>query len=84
MNVPFGTTESQGTPRSAQGAPTPPLTSLLEHLARSGVISKQHALEASEWKRCNDKDKRGIIEILEQVFNVPADPLRQAVAQYYA
>ena len=84
MDAPFETTESQGTPRQVQGAAAPPLTSLLEHLARSGVISKQHAMDASEWKRRNEKDKRGLVEILEQIFSVPADPLRQAVAQYYA
>ncbi len=48
-----------------------------------GVVSNQQAHEAAEWKRRNDKDKRGLAEILEDLFG-PRDPLRQAVAQYYA
>ena len=84
MDAPYETVEGPPVPRSSTSGAAPPLTSLLEHLARSGVISKQHAVDATEWKRKNEKDKRGLIEILEQVLNVPADPLRQAVAQYYA
>jgi type IV pilus assembly protein PilB len=84
MDAPYETVEGPSAPRPAPAGAAPPLTSLLEHLARSGVISKQHGVDATEWKRKNERDKRGLVEILEQVLNVPADPLRQAVAQYYA
>jgi type IV pilus assembly protein PilB len=84
MDASYEIAEGPPLPRPSTSSTAPPLTSLLEHLARSGVISKQHAVDAAEWKRRNEKDKRGLVEILEQVFNVPADALRQAVAQYYA
>lgn len=81
-----GTVESRepAAPRPAPAGGGQPLTTLLEHLARTGVISRQQAVDASEWKRRNDKDRRGLVEILEQVFGINPDPLRQAVAQYYA
>jgi len=70
--------------RPVLAAPRQPLASFLDHLIKTGVVSKQQAREASEWKQQNPKDKRGLPEILEEVFNVARDPLRQAVAQYYA
>ena len=84
MDAPYETAEGPPVPRPAPAGAAPPLTSLLEHLVRSGRISKQHGVDPTDRKRKNDKDKRGLVEILEQVLNVPADPLRQAVAQYYA
>ena len=71
-------------PRPVLAAARQPLASFLDHLVKTGVVSKQQAREASEWKQQNPKDKRGLPEILEEVFAVPRDPLRQAVAQYYA
>ncbi len=72
------------TPRPVHVAPRQPLTAFLEHLIKAGVITQQQASDASEWKRRNEKDKRGLAEILEEVLAVPREPLRQAVAQYYA
>jgi type II secretory ATPase GspE/PulE/Tfp pilus assembly ATPase PilB-like protein len=71
-------------PKQPVTSSRPPLASFLEHLVKSGVVTKQQALEAAEWKRRNDKDKRGLAEILEEEFAVPRDPIRQAIAQYYA
>jgi type IV pilus assembly protein PilB len=71
-------------PKPPAAASRAPLASFLEHLVKTGVVTKQQAFEAAEWKRRNDKDKRGLAEVLEEVFAVPRDPLRQAIAQYYA
>jgi type IV pilus assembly protein PilB len=70
--------------RPAQAASRQPLSSFLDHLVKTGVVTRQQAAEASEWKRRNEKDKRGVAEVLEEVFAVPRNPLRQAIAQFYA
>jgi type II secretory ATPase GspE/PulE/Tfp pilus assembly ATPase PilB-like protein len=70
--------------RPAQAPSRQPLSSFLDHLVKTGVVTRQQAGEASEWKRRNEKDKRGVAEVLEEVFAVPREPLRQAIAQFYA
>jgi type IV pilus assembly protein PilB len=60
------------------------MTSFLEHLVRTGTISKEIAIQVSEWKQQREQDKRGLIDILREEFGVPRDVLQFQVAQFYA
>ena len=65
-------------------ASRPMMTSFLEHLVRNGTISKEIAVQAADWKRTRERDKRGLIDILREEFGVPRDVLQCEVAQFYA
>jgi type IV pilus assembly protein PilB len=62
----------------------PPMNSFLEHLLRNGIVSKEIAVQASEWKQARDRDKRSLIDVLREEFGVPRDVLQYQVAQFYA
>lgn len=71
--------------RAAKPAgPRPMMTSFLEHLVRNGTISKEVAVQVSEWKQKKEQDKRGLVDILREEFGVPRDVLQYQVAQFYA
>jgi type IV pilus assembly protein PilB len=70
-------------PRASSG-PRPTMNSFLEHLVRNGIISKEIAIQASEWKQTRDRDKRSLIDVLREEFGVPRDVLQYQVAQFYA
>ncbi len=70
--------------RTSNTAPTPVLASFIEYLVRNQVITKDQAIQATEWKRQNETDKRPLLEVLKEEFGVSADQLGQHVAQYYA
>ncbi len=60
------------------------MTSFLEHLVRNGTISREVAVQVSEWKQNKERDKRGLVDILREEFGVPRDVLQYQVAQFYA
>ena len=65
-------------------APKGAMTSFLEHLIRTGTISREIAVQVSEWKQKKEQDKRGLVDILREEFGVPRDVLQFQVAQFYA
>jgi type IV pilus assembly protein PilB len=60
------------------------MTSFLEHLVRNRIISEEVAVQAAEWKKGNERDKRSLIEILKEEFGLSQDVLHYQVAQFYA
>ena len=76
-------TAAPGT-KSPGGAPRPFMTSFLEHLVRNRIISEEVAMQAAEWKKQNERDKRSLIEILKEEFGLSQDVLHYQVAQFYA
>ncbi|MEW6509918.1 MAG: ATPase, T2SS/T4P/T4SS family [Bacteroidota bacterium] len=70
--------------RTTMGGPRPFMTSFLEHLVRNRIISEEVAMQASEWKKQNERDKRSLIEILKEEFGLSQDVLHYQVAQFYA
>ena len=71
-------------PKTQAGAPRPFMTSFLEHLVRNRIISEEVAMQAAEWKKHNEKDKRSLVEILKEEFGLSQDVLHYQVAQFYA
>jgi type IV pilus assembly protein PilB len=71
-------------PKTPAGGPRPFMTSFLEHLVRNRIISEDVAVQAAEWKKGNEKDKRSLIEILKEEFGLSQDVLHYQVAQFYA
>jgi hypothetical protein len=70
--------------KTAGGGPRPFMTSFLEHLVRNRIISEDVAMQAAEWKKHNERDKRSLIEILKEEFGLSQDVLHYQVAQFYA
>jgi len=70
--------------RPQAGGPRPFMTSFLEHLVRNRIISEEVAMQAAEWKKQNERDKRSLIEILKEEFGLSQDVLHYQVAQFYA
>jgi type IV pilus assembly protein PilB len=60
------------------------MTSFLEHLVRNRIISDDVAMQAADWKKQNERDKRSLIEILKEEFGLSQDVLHYQVAQFYA
>jgi len=79
-------TESRRTavPRAQGGGARPFMTSFLEHLVRNRIISDEVAMQAAEWKKHNERDKRSLVEILKEEFGLSQDVLHYQVAQFYA
>lgn len=77
-------TGAPGTPKTQAGGPRPFMTSFLEHLVRNRIISEEVAMQAADWKKQNDRDKRSLIEILKEEFGLSQDVLHYQVAQFYA
>jgi type IV pilus assembly protein PilB len=73
-----------GGPKTQTGGPRPFMTSFLEHLVRNRIISEEVAMQAADWKKQNDRDKRSLIEILKEEFGLSQDVLHYQVAQFYA
>ena len=48
------------------------------------IISEDVAMQAAEWKKHNDRDKRSLVEILKEEFGLSQDVLHYQVAQFYA
>ena len=71
-------------PKTQGGTPRPFMTSFLEHLVRNRIISEEVAVQAAEWKKTNDRDKRSLVEILKEEFGLSQDVLHYQVAQFYA
>ena len=71
-------------PRTQAGGPRPFMTSFLEHLVRNRIISEEVAMQAADWKKQNEKDKRSLIDILKEEFGLSQDVLHYQVAQFYA
>ena len=71
-------------PKTQGGTPRPFMTSFLEHLVRNRIISEEVAMQAAEWKKTNDRDKRSLVEILKEEFGLSQDVLHYQVAQFYA
>ena len=80
---PRRTTTTTG-PKSQIGGPRPFMTSFLEHLVRNRIISEEVAMQAADWKKQNERDKRSLIEILKEEFGLSQDVLHYQVAQFYA
>ncbi len=70
--------------KALAGTPRPFMTSFLEHLVRNRIISEDVALQAAEWKKHNERDKRSLVEILKEEFGLSQDVLHYQVAQFYA
>lgn len=70
--------------KTQTGGPRPFMTSFLEHLVRNRIISEEVAMQAADWKKQNDRDKRSLIEILKEEFGLSQDVLHYQVAQFYA
>jgi type IV pilus assembly protein PilB len=70
--------------KTQAGTPRPFMTSFLEHLVRNRIISEEVAMQAAEWKKHNEKDKRSLVEILKEEFGLSQDVLHYQVAQFYA
>ncbi len=77
-------TSAPGAPKTQAGGPRPFMTSFLEHLVRNRIISEEVAMQAADWKKQNDRDKRSLIEILKEEFGLSQDVLHYQVAQFYA
>lgn len=75
---------SASPPKTLSGTPRPFMTSFLEHLVRNRIISEEVAMQAAEWKKHNDRDKRSLVEILKEEFGLSQDVLHYQVAQFYA
>ncbi len=75
---------STSPPKTMVGTPRPFMTSFLEHLVRNRIISEEVAMQAAEWKKHNDRDKRSLVEILKEEFGLSQDVLHYQVAQFYA
>jgi len=71
-------------PKTQSGTPRPFMTSFLAHLVRNRIISEEVAMQAAEWKKHNDRDKRSLVEILKEEFGLSQDVLHYQVAQFYA
>ena len=71
-------------PKTQTGPPRPFMTSFLEHLVRNRIISEEVAMQAAEWKKHNERDKRSLVEILKEEFGLSQDVLHYQVAQFYA
>ena len=70
--------------KATGGGTRPFMTSFLEHLVRNRIISEDVAVQAAEWKKQNERDKRSLIEILKEEFGLSQDVLHYQVAQFYA
>ena len=70
--------------RAQGGGARPFMTSFLEHLVRNRIISDEVAMQAAEWKKHNERDKRSLVEILKEEFGLSQDVLHYQVAQFYA
>jgi len=70
--------------KASGGGARPFMTSFLEHLVRNRIISEDVAVQAAEWKKQNERDKRSLIEILKEEFGLSQDVLHYQVAQFYA
>jgi len=70
--------------RTQGGGARPFMTSFLEHLVRNRIISDDVAMQAAEWKKANERDKRSLVEILKEEFGLSQDVLHYQVAQFYA
>jgi type IV pilus assembly protein PilB len=79
-----GRTSPPGGARPPAPAPRPFMTSFLEHLVRNKIITEEVALQASEWKKNNERDRRSLVEILKEEFGLSQDVLHFQVAQFYA
>lgn len=71
-------------PKTQAGGARPFMTSFLEHLVRNRIISEEVAMQAAEWKKHNERDKRSLVEILKEEFGLSQDVLHYQVAQFYA
>jgi type IV pilus assembly protein PilB len=79
-----GRTGPQGGARPQAAPPRPLMTSFLEHLVRNKIITEDVAIQASEWKKNNERDRRSLVEILKEEFGLSQDVLHYQVAQFYA
>ncbi len=63
----------------------PQLSSFLEHLVRSKVVSEEIALAISSAKQeASSKDKRKLVEILVDEYGASRDVLNREVAKFYS
>jgi type IV pilus assembly protein PilB len=61
------------------------MTSFLEHLVRNNIVTEEIAIQAAAWKHDrNGKDKRSLVEILAEEFNVSREVLHTEVAEFYS
>ncbi len=69
----------------SSGPPKPILTLFVEHLVRNGIISNEVAVEAAAFKnRVGSKEKRGIIDVLVDEFQLSRNVLQHEVARFYS
>jgi len=69
----------------SNGAGQPFVSSFMEHLVRSKIVTEEVALRASAWKHeQNGRGKKSLVEILADEFSVPRDILYNEVAHFYS
>lgn len=61
----------------------PFMTSFLEHLVRNKIVSDEVAILVSSRKQ-DSKDKRRLVEVLTEEFDIPKDILHREVARFYS
>lgn len=61
------------------------VSSFLEYLVRSKIVTEEIALRASTWKNGqNGRGKKSLVEILTEEFDIPRDILYAEVARFYS